>query len=157
MIQLSQRPFPQEGEKVACVDLVSIHTIATYASTSSHPSSRSCPTCCPFTRICDRTCIATVAAPTFPCILFMGQISRWCDLRKLCFTSLICNRNRALSLWERSLTLALDVGAALFKPIDYLGALWPCPGSLLATGLDRPCIRAKTPVAGNPRTTCHFL
>ncbi|KAH0832014.1 hypothetical protein J3R83DRAFT_12919 [Lanmaoa asiatica] len=36
--------------------------------------------------------------------------------------------SRALSLWERdnSLTLALDVGTALFKPIDYLSALWPC-------------------------------
>ncbi|KAF8442969.1 hypothetical protein L210DRAFT_3534542 [Boletus edulis BED1] len=40
---------------------------------------------------------------------FMGQISR------------------ALALWERdnSLTLALDVCAALFRPIDYLSALWP--------------------------------
>ncbi|KAG8214553.1 hypothetical protein J3R82DRAFT_9614 [Butyriboletus roseoflavus] len=36
--------------------------------------------------------------------------------------------NRALSLWEcdNSLTLALDVGTALFGPIDYLSALWPC-------------------------------
>jgi hypothetical protein len=61
---------------------------------------------------------------------FMGQISRWCNVTKLCFTSLICNRNRALSLWERdnSLTLALDVGTSLLKPIDYLSALWPCPG-----------------------------
>ncbi|KAG6377047.1 hypothetical protein JVT61DRAFT_1096 [Boletus reticuloceps] len=40
---------------------------------------------------------------------FMGQISR------------------ALALWERdnSLTLALDVCAAFFRPIDYLSALWP--------------------------------
>ncbi|KAF8842166.1 hypothetical protein BDN67DRAFT_899803 [Paxillus ammoniavirescens] len=37
--------------------------------------------------------------------------------------------SRALSLWEcdNSLTLALDVCIAFFKPIDYLSALWPCP------------------------------
>ncbi|KIJ64647.1 hypothetical protein HYDPIDRAFT_112046 [Hydnomerulius pinastri MD-312] len=37
--------------------------------------------------------------------------------------------SRALSLWEcdNSLTLALDVCIAFFKPIDYLSVLWPCP------------------------------
>ncbi|KAF9241190.1 hypothetical protein BU15DRAFT_87399 [Melanogaster broomeanus] len=37
--------------------------------------------------------------------------------------------SRALSLWEcdNSLTLALDVCIAFFKPIDYLTVLWPCP------------------------------
>ncbi|KAG9315829.1 hypothetical protein JVU11DRAFT_3478 [Chiua virens] len=35
--------------------------------------------------------------------------------------------SRALSVWEcdNSLTLALDVCTALFKPVDYLSALWP--------------------------------
>ena len=65
----------------------------------------------------------------------MGQISRWSDVEMPYFTSLICDRNRALSLWERdnSLALALDVGTALFKPIDYLSALWPCPGKFSLT------------------------
>ncbi|OAX40959.1 hypothetical protein K503DRAFT_562213 [Rhizopogon vinicolor AM-OR11-026] len=36
--------------------------------------------------------------------------------------------SRALTLWDcdNSLTLALDVCMAFFKPIDYLNALWPC-------------------------------
>ncbi|KAI6099563.1 hypothetical protein EDD16DRAFT_1497409 [Pisolithus croceorrhizus] len=36
--------------------------------------------------------------------------------------------NRALSLWDRdnSLTLAVDVCIAFFKPIDYVSAIWPC-------------------------------
>ncbi|KAG1822857.1 uncharacterized protein BJ212DRAFT_1264145 [Suillus subaureus] len=35
---------------------------------------------------------------------------------------------RALTLWDcdHTLTLALDVCTALFKPVDYLNALWPC-------------------------------
>lgn len=43
---------------------------------------------------------------------FMGQISR------------------ALTLWEcdNSLVTALEVSKNLLPPIDYLTALWPCPG-----------------------------
>lgn len=36
--------------------------------------------------------------------------------------------SRALTLWDcdNTLTLALDVCTAFFKPVDYLNALWPC-------------------------------
>lgn len=38
--------------------------------------------------------------------------------------------SRALSVWkcDTSLSSALDVCRALLSPIDYLTALWPCPG-----------------------------
>jgi hypothetical protein len=38
--------------------------------------------------------------------------------------------SRALSLFEcdKSLIVALEVSKALLAPIDYLTALWPCPG-----------------------------
>lgn len=42
--------------------------------------------------------------------------------------------SRALSLWgcDNTLTVALDVSKALLAPIDYLTALWPCPGKPFA-------------------------
>jgi hypothetical protein len=45
--------------------------------------------------------------------------------------------SRALSLWscDKSLRVALDVSRALLAPIDYLTALWPCPGKLPSRGV----------------------
>ncbi|KAF8555733.1 hypothetical protein OG21DRAFT_1507366 [Imleria badia] len=65
---------------------------------------------------------------------FMGQISR------------------ALSLWERdnSLTLALDVGTVLFKPVDYLSALWPCPEQRNRFQVIREQFAAACKKAGRP-------
>jgi hypothetical protein len=41
--------------------------------------------------------------------------------------------SRALSLWDRdkSLRVALEVSKALLAPVNYLTALWPCPGESL--------------------------
>ena len=78
---------------------------------------------------------------------FMGQIGRYVHTllqvslknhREFSvFTTLIvgtCSPVRsALSLWQcdNSLIVALDVCKALLPAIDYLTALWPCPGMYL--------------------------
>ncbi|KAH7928462.1 hypothetical protein BV22DRAFT_1030769 [Leucogyrophana mollusca] len=60
--------------------------------------------------------------------------------------------SRALTLWDcdNSLTLALDVCIALFKPVDYLSALWPCQEQRTRSKkLRERLIRACT-IAGRP-------
>lgn len=53
------------------------------------------------------------------CVIWLLCTTCW---RGCCF--------RALTLWDcdNTLTLALDVCTAFFKPVDYLNALWPCEG-----------------------------
>ncbi|KAH7911716.1 hypothetical protein BJ138DRAFT_1006003 [Hygrophoropsis aurantiaca] len=65
--------------------------------------------------------------------------------------------SRALILWDcdNSLTLALDVCIALFKPVDYLSALWPCPeqrmrSKKLREQLIRACVIAGRPPPSPP-------
>lgn len=60
--------------------------------------------------------------------------------------------SRALALWDcdNTLTLALDVCIAFFKPIDYLIALWPCEDirrrvSKLREQLARACRSTRRP------------
>ncbi|KAI6030940.1 hypothetical protein F5J12DRAFT_804084 [Pisolithus orientalis] len=60
--------------------------------------------------------------------------------------------NRALSLWERdnSLTLAVDVCVTLFKPIDYLSAVWPCRAQTAKAVALRAWLARACEVTGRP-------
>ncbi|KAI5983465.1 hypothetical protein EDD15DRAFT_2178951 [Pisolithus albus] len=60
--------------------------------------------------------------------------------------------NRALSLWERdnSLTLAVDVCIAFFKPIDYLVTMWPSQGQTTKALAVRERLARACEVTGRP-------
>jgi hypothetical protein len=62
---------------------------------------------------------------------FMGQIYRF-ELFLFLVLKVTHNFGSALSLWQcdNTLVVALDVCKALLPAIDYLTALWPCPGNM---------------------------
>lgn len=61
---------------------------------------------------------------------FMGQIYRFALL--FLVLKVTHDFGSALSLWQcdNTLVVALDVCKALLPAIDYLTALWPCPGNI---------------------------